>query len=264
MKKFLTLFLGLLLVAVVFTGCSEKDDSTGPDDNNVDPPALSQTVDVVMAIPDSASLVNYTFETVNYEGVDMIGYPLAQFMQNVREYDEKLEYTYEIVSEDGYSPRVGANPELTYAQFSTGYLLSTNKFRTFFPNDDITTAYDVKWTDHINFYRTITVINLDAEHINFQTGAIETEDVFHQAGDSNFYTDPGFKLTNFISEYITEMPADYSYFFTNSEGLTESYSWEEIEAGYWMPEQNKAIFIDADGIEILTRFKHLISIELVQ
>jgi len=263
MKKLLVLFLGLLLMASFITGCSEKDDDpTGPDEN-AEPPAIATTPDEVMAVPDSASLGNYTFETVTYNELDMPGYPLVQFIQFAKDFDETLEYTYEIVSDDGYSPRVGENADLSWADFSTGYLLPETKHRSYFPSDDIFTAYDVKWADHINLYRTVKVITT-TEEVCFQTGAIETEDVYHQAGNGNFYTDPGFKLENFLSEYVTESPEDYTYKFTASDEYEKIYTWDELQTGSWLTEQNKAVFLNPDGTEISSSFKHLISVELVQ
>ena len=264
MKKLLVLFLGLLLMASLITGCSEKDDDTTGPDENAEPPALATTPDHIMAVPDSASLVNYTFETVTYNELDMPGYPLTQFVEFTDEdFDETLEYAFEIVSSDGYTPRVGGNADLLWADFSTGYLLPETKHRTYFPSDDIFSAYDVKWTVSLNLYRTVKVITA-TEEVCFQTGAIETEDVYHQAGNGNFYTDPGFKLENFLSEYVTESPEDYTYKFVASDGYEKTYTLEELQTGYWLPEQNKAVFLNPDGTEISSSFKHLISVELTQ
>jgi hypothetical protein len=264
MKRTLLSLLLALAVMFAMVACSEKDDdNTGPNGNTAEPPALAQVADEVMAVPDSASLVNYTSEVVNYNGEDLTAYSLNEFLMQTMNDTLALEYTFEIASEDGYTPRQGGNPELTYADFATGYLLPTNKYRTFFPSDDIFTAYDVKWADHVNLYRTVMVKDADANCVQFQTGAIETVDVYHQAGNGNFYTDPGFLLTQYISEYITESPEEYSYFFTASDDYTKTYTWAELQTGYWLPEQNKAVFIDENGIELANSFKHLISIELV-
>jgi hypothetical protein len=156
MKRTLLSLLLALAVMFAMVACSEKDDdNTGPNGNTAEPPALAQVADEVMAVPDSASLVNYTSEVVNYNGEDLTAYSLNEFLMQTMNDTLALEYTFEIASEDGYTPRQGGNPELTYADFATGYLLPTNKYRTFFPSDDIFTAYDVKWADHVNLYRTV-------------------------------------------------------------------------------------------------------------
>jgi len=262
MKSKLTFLLSAIIVVMFAFGCSEKD-STGNDDPTGIPPELSEIPELIIAIPDSANLVNYTSELVDYDGEDVIAYSLTQFLDLDRDYTTELEYSYELVSDDGYSPREGGNPELTWIQFETGYLLPTEKYRTFFPSDDIETAYDVKYASNINLYRTITVVSADGTQIPFQTGAIDTTGVYHQAGNGEFYTDPGFELAEFISEYVTGSPEEHEYHFTNSEDETEIITWENIQAAYWLTTRNKAVFINDEGEEIRSSFKHLIKIELI-
>ena len=142
------IFAILIALAIMFTGCSEED-STGPNDNLPDPPALSQTPEVEFTIPDSADLVDYVSDEVLYGEENVTAYSLVQFINIERDEITELEYTYEIVADDGYTPRDGDNPDLSWEKFQTGYLLPTEKFRTFFPNDEIETAYDVNWSVNI-------------------------------------------------------------------------------------------------------------------
>ncbi|MCF7794493.1 MAG: hypothetical protein K9N09_04290 [Candidatus Cloacimonetes bacterium] len=262
MKRNLTFLLSALIILMFAFGCSEKD-STGNDNDDPTPPEIAQTPDLEMTFPDSADLVDFVGEDVDYEGEIVTGYNLVQFLDFDRDGVDELEYTYEITSDDGYSPRQGGNPDLYFSQFETGYLLPTEKFRTYFPSDEIFTAYDVKYALQINLYRAVIVIDADGNEITFQTGAFETEDVYHESGNGNFYTDPGFELDYFISKYVTENPENYEYHFTASDDYTKEYTWEDIQTGYWLTTQNKAVFIDAEGNELQNSFKYLIRIELV-
>lgn len=263
MKRNLVFLLSAIIILMFAFGCSEKDSTSNDNDDPI-PPEQAQTPDVVFAFPDSADLVNFAGEDVDYEGETVTGYNLVQFLDFDRSGVYELEYTYEIVADDGYSPRQGGNPDLTFAQFETGYLLPTEKFRTFFPDDAIATAYNVKYAMDINLYRTVIVVDADGNEITFQTGAFTTEDVYHESGNGSFYTDPGFKMENFVSEYVTEDPADFEYHFTASDDLTNIYSWNDIQTAYWLTDQNKAIFIDAEGNQLLSSFKYLVRIELVE
>ncbi len=262
MLKKLLLIVTTLVVMILFTACSEKD-STSNNGDTLEPPVLAQTPDEVIAFPDSAALVNYEMTQVEYEGEMVDAYGLAQFAEVDRDFIEEIEFDYEIVADDGYSPRPGGNPELTWEQFQTGYLLPTKKFRTFFPSDDIDTAYNVKWAKDLNLYRTVVVVDVEGTHIPFQIGSIDTVGVYHQAGNGNFYTDPGFELSEFISEYVTENPEDFEYHLTASNAETEIFNWEDIQAAYWLTTQNKAVFLNDDGTEFHSSFKHLIKIELM-
>ena len=258
----LLLFVMIFFMLILFTACSEKD-STGNEGETPEPPVLAQTPDEVIAFPDSASLVNYEMTQVEYEDEMVDAYGLDQFAEVDRDFIHEIEYDYEIVADDDYSPRPGGNPELTWEQFQTGYLLPTKKFRTFFPSDDIDTAYNVKWAKDLNLYRTVVVVDAEGTHIPFQIGSIDTVDVYHQAGNGNFYTDPGFELSELISEYVTENPEDLEYHFTASDDNTAVFTWEEIQAAYWLTTQNKAVFLNDDGTEFHSSFKHLIKIELM-
>lgn len=261
-RNFGFLFSAFIIVMFAF-GCSEKD-STGNDGNDPTPPALAQTPDLEMAFPDSADLFIFAGEDVVYEGETVTGYNLVQFLDFDRSGVDELEYTYEIVSDDGYTPRQGGNPDLSFAQFETGYLLPSEKFRTFFPDEAIASAYNVKYALQINLYRTVVVVDADGTEITFQTGAFETETVHHQSSNGSWYDDPGFAMENFISEFVTEEPVDFDYYFTASDEYSVSFTWEDIQTSWWLPDQNKVVFLNADGTEYHSSFKYLIRIELVE
>jgi hypothetical protein len=261
MKKTALIF-GIISLMIISFGCSEKDN-TGNDNPIPDPPVLAQEPDIVMTFPPAAELVNFESTLVEYGGEMVTAYSLPQFLDFDRAGVDELEYTYEIVSDDGYSPRQGGNPDLFFQQFETGYLLPDNSFRSFFPSDDIANAYNVKWAETINLYRTIVVVDAEGTEITVQLGAFELVDVYHQAGNGQFYTDPGFSLTNLISDYVTANPENYEYHLSASDDYSLIFSWQDIQAAWWLPEQNKAVFLNEDGTEFHSSFKYLIRAELV-
>jgi hypothetical protein len=264
MKRNLVFLFSAFIIVMFAFGCSEKD-STSNDNDDPTPPELAQTPDLAIAFPDSADLVNFVGEDVDYEGETVTGYNLVQFLDFDRSGVDELEYTYEITADDGYSPRQGGNPDLTFAQFETGYLLPTKSFRTFFPSEEIADAYNVKYAEIINCYRTIIVVDADGSEITFQTGAYETEEItYTQSSSGEPYTGPGFELVNIISDYVTENPENYEYYFTASDDYEVTYTWDEIQSGWWLTEKNKAVFFDANGVEIAGSFKYLIRVELVE
>jgi hypothetical protein len=260
-KKNFLLITTLVLLSLLIS-CSEKD-STGNDGSTAEPPALAQIPDLVFSIPDSTDLSNFIAEEIEYNSEMVTAYSLVQFLDFDRDNVPELEYVYELKSEDGYSPREGGNPDLSWDQFETGYLLPTEKYRTFFPSDDIPNAYNVKYAQDLRLYRNVVVVDAAGNHISFQTGAFELIDVLHQANDGNFYEDPGFPMSEFISKYVTDSPDQYQYHLTASDDYTLIFSWEDIEAAFWLPDMNKAVFLNPDGTEFSNCFKYLIKIELI-
>lgn len=272
MKKFTNLLLVGVIIAFTLTACD--DSLSGNENENPIPPALSQVVDIEFTIPDSTNLINYASQQIDYNGEMVTGYSLDQFvnMDSVNAYldeddfDGRELFAIEIVSndEDGnWSPRTNGYYDLAWEDFITGYLLPDEKGRTFFPNENIATGYNVKWAHYIKLYRRIDVA-LDADTIIFETGALDLVDIYHQAGNGNFYTDPGIPLSSFISAYITANPDDFDYQFTSVYDGTELYSWNDVQSAYWLTTQNKAVFLNDDGTEFLSSFKKLIKIELVE
>jgi len=152
MKKLLVIMSVLLLMLVA---CSENDNDN--DGDNYPAPELATTADVVISIPDSIEIANYVGIEIDYNGTMVTGYFLGQFVTINKDFNESLEYAIEIVASDDYSPRTGGNPDLSIGDFVSGYLLPSEKYRTFFPDEMIETAYDVKYADHLNLYRAVTI-----------------------------------------------------------------------------------------------------------
>ncbi|MBT3755279.1 MAG: hypothetical protein HOK80_04535 [Candidatus Cloacimonetes bacterium] len=272
MIKFTKLLL--LGVIILFTFAACDDSPSGNQNDDPIPPSFAEVLDIEFTIPDSTELVNYSSEQVDYNGLMVTGYTLDQFvnMDSVNVYideddfDGRKLFAFEIVSsdEDGnWSPRDNDYYDLSWADFASGYLLPDEKGRTYFANDNILSGYNVKWAYYIRLYRRMDVTH-DGITTIFETGSFETEGINHQAGNGNFYTDPGFAITNFISDFIIQDPEDYEYQFTSVYDESIIYSWEDLQSAYWLTTQNKAVFLNEDGTEFLSSFKKLIKIDLVE
>ena len=257
MKKFALIFLSMLVMVSVFTGCSEKD-STGPEDNDPIAPALAEVVDIEFILP--ADLTSYVATDVDYEGVITPGYALDQFVSEVDVnayldedgFDTRALFAVEIVSsdEDGnWSPRLRDVGDLRWDQFVTGNVLPEQSGKTFFADESIPGTFNVKHATYFKLYRKLDVA-LDGTTTTFETGAFETSEITYIKNDET-RTEIGFSLVNLISDYVTEDPEDYSYYFTAADGWENTdtsnlFSWEDIQCGYWLTEENKAIFLNED------------------
>ena len=269
MNKITKLLMLGTLILLTFASCDENVN--GNDNNAPTPPSFAEIFDIEFTIPDSTELVNYSSEQVDYDGIMVTGYSLDQFvnMDSVNAYidedgfDGRKLFAVEIVSSDNYTPRDHEYYDLSWDDYITGFLLPTELGKAYFPNDNIPTSYNVKYASYLRLYRKIDVV-IDADIIIFETGAFETEDVYHQAGNGTFYTDPGFALTGLVSDYVTENHGNYEYIFTSPDDETAVFTWEDIQSAYWLTTQNKAVFLNEDGTEFHSSFKYLNRIELVE
>jgi len=262
-------------IIILFSIVACDNNSTENESNDPIPPALAELADIEFTIPDSTELLNYTSEQVDYNGLMVTGYSLDQFVDmdsvnlyiDEEDFDGRKLFAVEIVSsdEDGnWSPRQNDYYDLSWSQFISGYLLPSEKGRTFFPDDNIESGYNVKWAYYLRLYRKMDVI-LDGNITIFETGVFGTEGIYHQAGNGNFYTDPGFALSNLVSDYVTMNPDDFEYRFISADDDDEViFTWNDIEAGFWLITQNKAVFLNDDGTEFHNSFKKLMRIELVE
>ena len=274
MNKFTKLLFIGVIILFTFTACDENVNENENDDPI--PPAFAEVLDIEFTIPDTTELSNYTSEQVDYNGLMVTGYSLDQFvnMDSVNAYideddfDGRKLFAIEIVSsdEDGnWTPRDNGYYDLSWDDYITGYLLPSEKGRIFFEDESIPSGHNVKWAYYLRLYRKIDVV-IDANVTLFETGAFETEDIYHQAGDGNFYTDPGFPLSNLVSNYVTDDPDNYEYQLINLEESDDTIivTWDDIELGYWLTTQDKAVFLNDDGTEFLSSFKKLSSINLIE
>jgi len=272
MNKFTKLLLFGVIILFTFAACD--DNPAGNETEDPTPPSLAGTIDIEFTIPDSVELSNYTSELVDYDGTMVTGYSLDQFvnMDSVNAYidedsfDGRKLFAIEIVSNDddgNFSPRDHDYYDLAWTDLETGFLLPDEKGRTYFPDENIPNGYNVKWAYYLKLYRKIDIV-LDGNTTIFETGAFTSEGIFHQAGNGNFYTDPGFALTNLISDYVTESPNNYEYRFTSADDDEIVFTWDDIQTGYWLITQNKAVFLSDDGTEIHSSFKKLLQIDLLE
>jgi hypothetical protein len=276
MNKLAKLFFIGVIILFTFTACD--DGPSGNENENPIPPAFAEAIDIEFTIPDSTELTNYTSEQVDYDGLDVTGYSLEQFidMDSVNVYidedgfDGRKLFAIEIVSndEDGnWTPRDNSYYDLSWTDFITGYLLPDEKGRTYFEYESIPTGYNVKYAYYLRLYRKIDVV-LDANITIFETGAFTPQEITYTK-DEETYTVNAIELENFISDFVSADPQNYEFLFTAADGWINDdsnniFDWATIQTSYWLPEQNKAVFLDANFDTIFKSVKVVESINLVE
>ncbi|MFO7896968.1 MAG: hypothetical protein R6U84_08550 [Candidatus Cloacimonadales bacterium] len=275
MKQNAILTLFILLGIILFTGCSEKD-STGPDNPQPEAPALADSLDLEIILPDS--LQQYTSEEVDYDGVSTTGYALAQFISEtvvneyleVEQFDARPLFAFELVSsdaDDNWSPRERGMPDLSWQQFSSGFILPAESAKAYFPDELIAGTYNVKFATYFRLYRKIDTV-LDGSITTFETNAFPTTEITYIKNDETLL-EPGFPLTNLISDYVTDDQDNYTYRFIAADGGENDdtgniFSWQDLQNGYWLTEKERAIFLNEDSTLKWKSVKYVEQIELAE
>jgi hypothetical protein len=263
-----TILLGMLLF-LLLTACSEKD-STGPDDNdNPNPPELAafENFDEEFIFPDDVT--GFTTTEIEIDGVMETAITLEQFVNfGEKEIADEETYLYQIFStdEDGnFSARNKDYGDLTWAEFTQGYFLpEVSDGKTYFPNfvEENINAYNVKYAHYLRLFRKVDVVKAGTTTC-FEVNGLPMEDISYIYNEE-MLTVSATKMVNFISDYVTDKPEEFEYQFLATDDYEHSYSWENLQSAYWVPEKNRVVFIDAEGNQTLTNFKKLYSITLAE
>lgn len=267
MKK--TLFLCVAVLLLLLTACSEKDDNT-TSPNNPTPPAMATVSDNDITMPaentvfPDSILVNTTYNDVAVQAV-----PLSYFVPkattdllvgNTSDDETQYLFAYHLVASDGFNPRDRGYNDLTWDKLKTGYLLPNNSFRSYFASDSIETAFDVKNLKTIKMYRAVQVIKVDRSKVLFEINTLPT----YQVANHDSVMEAAVKLQDFITEYITTTPANYAYELSDNTGYVKTFTWAQIQDGYWLKESKRTIFPSfSDLPNNMKKFKKLMSITLV-
>jgi hypothetical protein len=221
MKLVLTMLVCMLLLAA----CSDSKDD--PAEVQYDPPELAETPNIIILVPGSDELDTYESTEVEY-GEDMVtAYSLPQFI----DHETPSLYDYELVSDDedgNWSPRVRDEPDLPWHLFKTGFLVPEKSYRSFFPDEDIVTTYNVKFLGYLKMYRKVEVIN-EEKITSFQINSLETTDLEHNSETLAFIP-----LKSFITDYVTTDKDSFSYLLEFENDDSAVLSWENIQQYYWL------------------------------
>jgi len=272
MKKTHLLVLFAILM-LLFTACSEKDDKNPTDPTTPivgNPPAMALTADYVFDLPaEGTEYPDSVIVDIEYSGAPTPGIPLTYFITkamtdelvgNNKADDTRSLFAYEPVGSDGISSRKNGDDDIFWSLFKEGYLLPENAHRVFFENPPVN-AYNVKYLDKIKLYRAVQVIKPNGDKVLFELNALETQ----QVANHNDAQEAGIELKSFISTFVTETPANYTYEFMASDEFAVSYTWEQIQDGYWLKDSKTTIFptFNDDMSNSQKKFKKLMQIKLI-
>lgn len=207
MKKLIYLGFALLFV-LVLTSCSENDTTGNP-------------------------VLGYLLEQfINADSVRVSVDPNAEATDDYRSL-----FAYEIVSgEDNFSPRqsINAGYDLLWEQFSAGYLVPSDDWRTWFPETELPAAFRVRDTGLFRLYRKVDV----------KSGLRETQTV-ELHGLNKYPTENwlgGTENAIRLSDLLQGVTAYDSVSFIAADGYTMNYQPDQINDGYYLLESEVTTF----------------------
>lgn len=218
----LTLVLSFLLL---LSACSEKDK------------------------PTDANIYGYKLDQfVSHAAVTAYVDSLAAMPNNFRHL-----FNYEIVGSDGFSPRASDNAgyDLSFAQFSEGYLVPSDDRRTWFPGLNLPSAFRVRSTSYFRLYRKVDVDD------GFRGGkSVELKGLpMYNMTNWNDQSEDAIKL----SDLLQGIASYDSVAFVAVDEYSKTYSAELVNDGYYFLSSEVTSFPSFnDGLtNSLKKFKKL-------
>jgi hypothetical protein len=225
-----------LLVLLVIVACSEK--STKPKDVLLVPPALSTTPCYIISITDPiADMSVYTLTPdITYldDSSPTTAISLEQFIPTTLTVHgiaiPRALFSFNQIASDGFTPRSPSTfrSDLLWDEFAAGYLLPHRGFRSYFPDKNIG-AYNVRNIRDFHLHRSIIIVKANGDSVLFQIGAMTKTEI---ELSSNLVD--AIKLTDFITPYVTETPANYQYLIEGVDGANFTITWTQLQAGYFV------------------------------
>ncbi|MDD4155992.1 MAG: hypothetical protein PHY08_05405 [Candidatus Cloacimonetes bacterium] len=261
------LLLSFLLFSLVLTACSEKDDNDPIIPTDQVPPQRASVPNYSFIMPDVSEIVTDT--TIIYKDNEVQATSLENFIDKVitdslanTDKESRRLFTYELISEDGFSPRTRNENDLTWDTFKTGFLLPNEDFRSYF--DMPISTYNVKFLNEIAAYRTIIIEKADGEEVLFQLKSSSLTPTEIPNYDEEL--EQAISLSAFITEYVTANPQNYNYEFIALDDYAKVYDWNLMQAGYWLISSERTTFpsiADEDMENSMRKFKGLMKIRLI-
>jgi hypothetical protein len=166
---------------------------------------------------------------VDFEGDESIR--LADFIDSVVTEHPQI-YAYRVIGSDGFYAALKGSPDNTWEHMQKGYLKLSNRMSTFESSLGLMGRYYVKDVASIELLRKIDV-KLGAEKdTTFLISEMETA-IYVDPQDGFYNGRFGIKLSDFIEPFVSN-PDDYAYDLVSLQGDRQTFSWAEIQTGWWL------------------------------
>ncbi len=169
-------------------------------------------------------------EKVEFEGEQAIR--LSDFIDSVIT-ERPAIYAYRVVGSDGFYAHMKGSPDNLWEHMQKGYLKLSNRRAAFEQSLGLEGRYYVKDVAGIELLRKIETRFEGDDNFGFSLIA-ETETATYSDPQDLFYDGrSGVRLADFV-DTLTSAPEDYSYDLVSVAGEKRSFSWAELQTGWWL------------------------------
>jgi hypothetical protein len=184
---------------------------------------------------------------------------LADFVDSVITVYPQI-YAYRIIGSDGFYAAKKGSPDNIWEHMQKGYLKLQTRGIAFDPSLGLSKRYHIKDVVTIELLRKIDTKLIQEEDFSFSLIIDMDVATYLDSLDTFFNGGAGIKLPNFI-EPFTSTPQDYVYNLVSAQGGEKTFSWSEIQTGWWLLDLDLTKFSPDLGMN--SKIPYLQAIELI-
>jgi len=196
-------------------------------------------------------------EKVEFEGEQAIRF--SDFIDSVIT-ERPAIYAYRVVGSDGFYAHMKGSPDNVWEHVQKGYLKLSNRRAAFDQSLGLEGRYYVKDVAGIELLRKIEIRFTGDDLFTFSLIAEMETTSYSDPQDPLYDGRSGVRLADFV-DTLTSAPEDYSYDLVSVTGEKRSFSWPQLQTGWWIPDLDLTKFYPDLGPD--SRIPYLQSIELI-
>jgi len=242
-RKVLTAALLILLLLSVVCGCSRS----------VKPKSDSLPIEL-----GDRTFTRYLdlLRTETYEGEKVV--VLAGFIDSVIT-SYPTAYAYRIFGSDGYYPAMKGISDNVWAELQKGYLKLNDRGVVFDSSLHLSRKYNVSDAASLELLRKVDTIIKGESDPGFCLVSGMNLATYVDSADNFYDGRTAIKLADFV-ETVTSTPEDFTYRLISANGSEKSFSWSEVQIGWWLVDLDVTKFYPDLGPD--SRMPYLQTIEL--
>jgi hypothetical protein len=195
-------------------------------------------------------------EKVIFEGEEAIR--LSDFVDSTMT-DYPQIYAYRIIGSDGFYAAKKGSPDNVWEHMQKGYLRLNDRRATFESSLELSGRYYVKDVASIELLRKIDT-KFKEEDPSFSLIVDKQATTYLDSTDAFYNGRSGIRLSDFV-DTLTSTPENYTYNLISVQGDEKTFSWLELQTGWWLLGLDVTKFFPDLGMD--SRLAHLETIELI-
>jgi len=169
-------------------------------------------------------------------------------------------YAYRIIGSDGYYPAKKGVPDNIWEELQKGYLKLNTKEVVFDSTLNLPRKYNVNDVVTISLLRKINTKLKQEGDLSFSLIDDMNFTTYVDSADAFYNGRSVVRLTDFVTP-VTYTPEDYNYNLISAQGKEKTFTWPEIQTGWWLLDLDLTKFSPDLGTE--SRISYLQTIELI-